>query len=42
MGSLAPLKWEGKREMSRGTGAGLREGKRMEQQQRSKKENLFH
>jgi len=42
VGSLAPLKWEGKREMGRGMGAGLGEGRRMEQQQRSKKENIFH
>jgi len=35
-------KWEGKRERGRGTGAGLREGKRTEQQQRSKEENLFY
>ena len=35
-------KWEGKGETGRGTGAGLREGKRTEQQQRSKEENLFY
>jgi len=41
-GPLAPKKWEGKRERGRGMGAGLRDGKRMEQQHRSKEENLFY
>jgi len=33
VGPLAPKKWNGKRERDRGIGAGLREGKRPEQQQ---------
>ena len=40
---LAPKKWEGKREVGRGTGIGLREReKRTEQWQQSKEENLFY